>query len=230
LVFFALVAAGAAYFFTTTGSGYLADRLVAAAQTAEERRHPALAENLYRRALSLNDCDVRARSLLADLYEDQSRISAAEALLKKGITIFPSGTDLYLRLAALYIRAGRAEEAAKILDAADNPYVSITLSGKRPDVSGALPGGRYPTGTTFTLETGNGLRYFYEVDGEWNLYTQPVTLDEGSATVRVVAVDEDDVPSPVRTYNYTLVPKAQTAWAETGLIRCPFCGEVFRAH
>lgn len=214
----------------TTGSGYLTDRLVSAAQTAEKRGHPALAESLYRKALSFNDCDVRARSLLADLYESQSRVSAAEALLKKGITVFPSGTELYLRLAALYIRAGRAEEAAKILDAADNPYVSITLSGKRPEVSGALPGGRYPAGTAFTLEGRKGMRYFYEIDGEWSLYTQPVTLEEGSKTVRVVAVDDDDVPSPVRIYNYTLVPKAQTAWAETGLIRCPFCGEVFRAH
>lgn len=229
LVFFLLSAAGAVYFFLTAGSGYLTGPLISAAQKAEASEHPALAERLYRKVLDLNDCDVRARTLLADLYESQGRTSAAEALLKKGIEIFPSGADLYLRLAALYIRTGRADEASAVLDAADNPYVSIALSGKRPDVEAVLPGGHYPVGTVFSLEDRDGIRYFYQTDGEWTEYTEPIALDEGSRTVRVIAVDEDDVPSPIRTYNYTLLPKAQSTLSETGqIVRCPFCGETFR--
>lgn len=228
LIILLIMAAGAGYFFINAGSGYIADKLVSAAEKAEARDNPALAERLYRRALSLNECDVRARTLLAGMYEAQDRDSAAEALLLKGIDVFPSGTELYMRLAALYVRMNRAEQAAQVLDAVNNPYVTISLSQKRPEVAPALPGGRYPLGTVFHLETSDGVRYYYELDGQWKLYTEPVPLNEGSQTVRVVAVSGDDIPSPVRSYHYTVLPKAQTVLSEIGIIRCPFCGETFR--
>lgn len=228
LVCFILLTAGGIYALLTIGSPYVCDWLCVRAARAAAAGSDRRAEALYRRALALEPDDSDARIALARFYADRARFSAGEALLEAGIARFPGGTPLYLALSALYLREGQIDRAVQLLDRAADSYAALALSARRPPVRALPRSGSYTGPIDFTLQTEPGVGYLYQLRGCWEAYTGAVRLTEGSPTVRVVAINADGIPSRIMTWRYTL-RAAVPALSAPDLLRCPFCGETFRA-
>jgi len=214
-----LVAAGWV-FYATAGGPWLADRLSAAAQTA----NPGWSARLYRWTLAINPFDTEARLSLARIYRNYGQEDKAEALLQEGVDHYAIGPALHLALASLFVNDGRLEQACSLLDNVPSDYIAKELSQLRPANAAAPPSGTYAVGLAFPLSGGEGSAWYQLDNGPWTLYGAPLALQEGRHTLRVVTLDDQSIPSPVDEYRYSL-ETLQPAAAFWHMILCPFCGE-----
>lgn len=221
--------AGVVYFYCTIGSDYTADLFLSAAQWSEQRRLERPAELLYRLALRFNQYSSEARFALADLYERQQQLSRAEDTLTNGILQIPSNPQLYLHLAAFYVRNGQIPSAVTLLDNAPAGYVRTSLSGKRPQLRIAPEAGRFSGIIEVTLRSDETSTLYYTTDGSDPTtasprYQQPITLDIGSHQLRVIAVSQDGIPSALETRQYEITEPSRPVFSPGRWVACPCCG------
>ncbi len=213
------VAAGAV-FFATAGTSLLANGLADLAR----RSGPAVAERLYSWSVAVNPYDAVHRLELCRLYLQQQKKDEAESLLREGIDRgYAVGPDLYVELAALYVNSGRLDEACTLLDRPMSDYLARRLWVLRPKNAAAPPAGTYAEGLPFSLTMGEGTPWYRLDGGPWTMYRGPLTLSEGSHTLKVVTLSGPGLPSRIDEYQYR-IEKLKTA---AGLLRwlvCPYCG------
>jgi len=218
VTFLVMIAAGWV-FYATAGGPWLAEQLSRAAQAA----NPGWSARFYRWALAINPYDSDARICLSQLYREYGRDDKAELLLQEGVQQYAIGPVLHLELAALYVNRGQLERACSLLDNVSSDYIAKRLSELRPDNAAAPPSGTYAVGLDFSLSGGDGSPWYQLNSGPWTLYGTPLALQEGRHTLRVVTLNEENVPSSVSEYRYTL-ETLQPTFSAWHMVLCPFCG------
>jgi len=220
--------AGAIYFYCTIGSDYTADLFLAAARWSMQHDLERPAELLYRLALRFNQYSSEARLALADLYEACQQPRRAEDILIDGIRAFPSNPQLYLHLSAFYVRSDRMASAVALLDSAPTGYVSINLSGKRPQLHITPAAGRFSGSIEVTLHSDKATAFYYTTDGSDPTtasmrYLQPITLGVGTHQLRIIAVSHDGIPSAMEVLQYEITAPSRPVFRTVKQASCPPC-------
>ena len=143
----------------------------------------------------------------------------AEQVLREGIALSGQSSACWLELARLYVRQGRLEEAALLLDQPAEGYLGLTIGQRRPQLRLNRIGGTYWAPLRLTLEQERGTVCYYTLDGTVPTLSSPVwtgelALEPGEYTLTAVAV-RGDLPSPILRARYT-VEAAAPAFAPEG--------------
>lgn len=154
--------------------------------------------------------------MLGSAYEANGMAAEAEALYVDLYTrLVPTRPEAYRNVIRMMLAQGRGPEAGALMQLA---YEKTGLSSfkmqrqdylpKPPETS--LTAGRYNEKKTFALSSPQAYDIYYTLDPEAQLpqegllYQGPVRLEEGSVTLRAVAVSGDLVSDPL-TASYTVI-------------------------
>jgi superkiller protein 3 len=114
---------------------------LAVAESAERERYFDHALDAYKKALAADVNSVEARRRLAFLLADLGRLSDAASALRLALEVAPQDVDIRLRLGAVELRRGRAEEAeaayTAVIDGAKAPIAEAFLGRGLARTAGA---------------------------------------------------------------------------------------------
>ncbi len=199
---------GAAWYFLSYRTDLACDFYVSRAEAAAAQGRYDRAVRLYSRAWDLNAEDPSLAIDLANAYKQAGNYTKAEYTLVSAITLLPDCLDLYLELSRIYVEQNKLLDADQMLSRTANEAIQEQLSALRPDPPEIQPeSGSYTEYIDVSLSYADGDAYL-AVDGDYpsletDLYTGPVTLDQGETTV-VAMVVADGLVSEAVTAGYTI--------------------------
>lgn len=169
----------------------------------------------YQQALEIDPKNVEANLGLAEAYDSNQMPSYAEAVYHAMLDRDDTQTQAYVKLAELYMRLDRLEEARELLDIAagkvEDEEVIILHTITRPEPpSVSHEEGAYqerirveliPAEETHTI--------YYTLDGteptaESLVYTEPLILRNGETTIRTIAMNSMGYGSDIATYAFDI--------------------------
>lgn len=169
----------------------------------------------YQQALEIDPKNVEANLGLAEAYDSNQMPGYAEAVYHTMLDRDDTQTQAYVKLAELYMRLDRLEEARELLDIAagkvEDEEVIILRTITRPEPpSVSHEEGAYqerirveliPAEETHTI--------YYTLDGteptaESLVYTEPLILRNGETTIRTIAMNSMGYGSDIATYAFDI--------------------------
>lgn len=208
LLIAALLMTGAWFFLTyrpdLTGSFCLRQ-----AQNAEAAGRARSAIRWYGYAWSLSPDDSRIAIDLANAWSRDGNYTRAEYTLVSAITRDSDNLDLYLELSRTYVAQDKLLDAEQMLSHTANESVREQLSALRPAPPRLSPeAGDYTDLLSVSLSYNSGTACL-ALDGDFpslekDLYSGPVTLEEGVTDVIAVTVSEDGLVSTPVSASYTI--------------------------
>lgn len=167
------------------------------------------------RAIELDGGSLDARVLRAQIYARTDETAKAQKELEEIIEAKNDYTAAYGPLIRIYESEGEPEKIKELLDKCNSDNIREKYSGYicDPPVF-TLPEGEYDEEKELHLYTGNDSDVIYyttdktEPDRLSEQYTDPISLGEGTVTVKAVAINEKGVKSDTvsNTYKITLAP------------------------
>ena len=169
----------------------------------------------YQQALEIDPKNVEANLGLAEAYDANQMPGYAEAIYQAMLDRDDTQSDAYVKLAELYMRLDRLEEARELLDKAvdktENEEITVLYRVTRPEPpSVSHDQGAYeerirveliPSEETHTI--------YYTLDGteptaESLVYTEPLILRNGETTIRTIAMNSMGYSSDIATYVFDI--------------------------
>ena len=163
------------------------------------------------RAVSLDDSDIDAKLLLAQVQVKLDKTDAAIKTLQDIISQEPNNQSAYNQLIKIYMENEQPEEVKSLLDGCDNDEILKKFSAyisKNPVFS--LPEGSYDEPKTLSLYAKDDEdKIYYTTDGtdpttSSTLYTDNITLEEGQTTIKAVTINKNGIPSDIVSNTYTI--------------------------
>ena len=167
------------------------------------------------RAVSLDDSDIDAKLLLAQVQVKLDKTDAAIKTLQDIISQESDNQSAYNQLIKIYIENEQPEEVKSLLDGCDNDEIlkkSSAYISKNPVFS--LPEGSYDEPKTLSLYAKDDEdKIYYTTDGtdpttSSTLYTDNITLEEGQTTITAVTINKNGIPSDIVSNTYTIAYEA----------------------
>ena len=145
---------------------------------------------------------------LARQYMDSDNFTQAEVTLNKAIRD-GGGAQVYIALCKAYVEQDKLLDAVDLLDKITDPAIKQELDGLRPEapVTAQAPG-FYNQYISVTVESTDSTLYV-NAYGEYpsvnkDLYTQPITLQDGENVLYALAVADSGLVSPLSIFGYTV--------------------------
>lgn len=208
LLIAALFVAGA-WFFLSYRTDLTSSFCLQRAQNAENAGRNGAAVRWYNYALSLTPNDSRIAIDLAGAYAKDGNYTKAEYTLVRAISNDPENLDLYLELSKTYVAQDKLLDAEQLLSRTANENIKLQLNELRPAPPQLSPEtGEYTDLLPVSLSYSGGAACL-ALDGDFpslekDLYTEPVTLEEGETTAIAVTVSEDGLVSTPVSAVYTI--------------------------
>ena len=167
------------------------------------------------RAVSLNDSDVDAKLLLAQVQVKLEKTDQAIKTLQNVIRLEPDNQSAYNQLIKIYMENDQPDEVKNLLDSCDNDDILNKFSAyisKNPVFS--LPEGSYDEPKTLSLYSKEDEdQIYYTTDGtdptsSSNLYTDSIALKEGQTIIKAVTVNKKGITSDIVSKTYTIAYEA----------------------
>lgn len=163
------------------------------------------------RAVTLNGEDVDAQLLMAQVLVNLSKEDQAVRTLLKVIEKHPDHVAAYGQLIKLYYNREQTAEIKKLLDQCEDEEIRKKYSGYISQVPVfGLPSGTYTDEKKLQLYAKDeGDEIHYTLDGseptkDSALYTESIPLQEGTTTVKAIAVNRKGIASDVVSQQYTV--------------------------
>lgn len=174
------------------------DHYVAKGKAADTKEEYTEALTYYNRAIKKNDAKAKAKILAANDYMKLTEYDKAEELLLSVIEKDSDNVSAYKSLIVLYLTTGSYDKLdflqaqvtnQKIIDLFNDHLVSAPVF--------SVDGGKYDDDVIIELHAKTG-KIYYTLDGSdptegGILYTEPLTLKEGTTTVQAVCEDGEKV-------------------------------------
>lgn len=170
------------------------------------------------RALELNNQDLDAMLLRSQIEVNLHLEDDAVQTLNKVISLDAANISAYGQLIKIYESSEDYDAIKELLSGCENSEVLTKYSAyisNEPVFS--IPTGTYADTKVLALYTKeDGDEIYYTTDGseptrESTLYTGSITLEEGTTTVKAIAVNEKGIASDVVTREYTIAYEAPDA-------------------
>ncbi len=169
----------------------------------------------YQRALDIEPKNVEANLGLAGVYDAAQMYAYAEAIYESMLEYDDGQTQVYQKLAELYLRQDKREEAKQLLAEAvekveDESLASLYEYTRPAPPLVSMESGAYTERIKVELAPAeDGHTLYYTLDGtepgmESTLYASPIIPRNGRTTLKVMAVNAMGFESQVLTYEYDL--------------------------
>lgn len=167
------------------------------------------------RAVSLDDSSADARLLMAQILVKLEKNAQAEKTLLDLIAQDPDNVTAYGQLIKLYAADEKTDEIKTLLDGCENEDVLDKYSGyiSDPPVF-SLQGTEYSEAQSLQLlSKSEGASIYYTTDGtdptkDSTLYNGPITLEEGSTTVKAIVINGKGISSDITEKTYMITYEA----------------------
>lgn len=201
-----------------------------------------LAKNLYdegdyagagkkaKHAINVDETQVKAYVLAADIYCAQNNYDAAVAVLVNALDANPGMVALYDRIIKCYEAVGDYESAHSLLVYSNDE----AIMAKYPEYFPAAPDfsleeGSYVGPEPVVLSSSEEGTIYYTTDGSEPtksslLYENPIPLEEGVTEISAVFFNDKGIPSKSRTYRYEVmenIPDAPVLLTKGGSYTLP---------
>lgn len=221
LLFLMLAAVLAGFFYWLLAPARRSDLLGLAAGRASEMNLP-FAEDLYERALDLDEKNTEARLAAVEYYHSSGNYTKMEYYLAAGLAAEPTNADYYRLLCGVFVEQGKLFDAVELLNGIPDPVILNKLNDIRPSPPEILP----PTGTyrstpEISISSDEGSVIYYSIDGNFptihSPYTDPIHPDPGTTQVLAVAVNAQGLVSQPSEAQIAYQPEeAAVAFADPG--------------
>lgn len=184
------------------------DILLMQARRLDEQNNHSAAVWFYNLAYQQSDNDDSVAIELAQQYKSIGNYTKAESTLSDAIADGGS-TALYVALCQTYVEQNKLIDAVTMLNNIADPGMKAQLDEMRPASPVATPeSGKYSEYITVSFAQ-NEDRIFVSTDGIYpsivdDSYTSPITLGGGETTVLALAINENNLVSPLVTFTYTI--------------------------
>lgn len=179
---------------------------------------------LAEKALDKKPDHLKTNLLRAKILEAEGDVDSAILVLKPVLSHYPDSVNAYKMMLRLLNKKGKTGEIKKLLSACKNPEILKECSeyiSKEP--SSGLESGTYTTKQKVELFSEGGTIY-YTMDGKKPtekslIYSEPITLLEGTTVLKAISVNGKGIPSSVMTWEYVLVygvPDPPKVYPESG--------------
>lgn len=180
--------------------------------------------SLAEKALDKNPGHLKANLLRAKILEAEGDVASAILVLQPVLTKYPDSVDAYKMMLRLLNNEGKTSEIKKLLAACKTPEILEECSeyiSREP--SSSLESGTYTTEQKVELFSDGGTIY-YTLNGKKPtekslIYSEPITLLEGTTVLKAISVNGKGIPSSVMSWEYILVygiPDPPKVYPESG--------------
>lgn len=162
-------------------------------------------------AINIDETQLKAYVLSADIYCAQNNYDAAVAVLVNALDVNPGSVALYDRIIKCYEAEGDYDSAHSLLVYSNDE----AIMAKYPEYFPAAPDfsleeGAYVSPQPVVLSSAETGTIFYTTDGseptrDSLLYENPIPLEEGVTEISAVFFNEKGIPSKSRTYRYEVM-------------------------
>jgi len=169
----------------------------------------------YQKALDIEPKNVEANLGLASVYDATEMYAYAEAIYSSMLEDNDEQAEVYQKLAELYLRQDKREEAKQLLEEAvgkvdDETIVSLYEYTRPAAPAVSMESGAYTERIKVEIiPAEESHTVYYTLDGsepdmESEVYTSPIIPRNGETTLKVMAVNVMGFESQVVTYNYDI--------------------------
>ena len=203
-IIFAVIIAGGIAVYQTSYTG-IVNKGNKALKSGEFGR----AQELFEKAIQKKPKNPEAYTGLSNLYIEKKDLVKAEDVFRNVIKEQPDNAALYEACFEFYIGTNQNNEIPKLLNSAeDNVQKSLKDYHVNQPEASLSDKEVYEDVQQLTL-TSDSKTLYYTLDGttptlKSTKYKEPIQLEEGETTVKVIAVNEKDVPSLVLELNYVI--------------------------
>lgn len=169
----------------------------------------------YRNALDIDPKNIEAGMGLAEAYESNRMYTYAEATYKDLLKTTKDQSDIYYKLANLYITQGKYEEAGALLDRAVKEMNDEDIKQLYVDAHPSMPTMNYTSGTyqeriKIEISADNPRQtIYYTLDGtipdtEAQVYDRPIVLPNGETDIKAIVVNSLGFQSDILENQYNI--------------------------
>lgn len=167
----------------------------------------------YRQALDLDGGNYEANMGLAEAYDANDMSVYAENVYREMLEKDGAQADVYEKLANLYIRDDRLDEARDLLDEAVGRVQDEDIEELHDEARPEPPASSYDEGAykdrirVELIPSGEGQAIYYTLDGsdpteESPAYDKPIIMRNGKTQVKAMAVNSAGFQSEVVSWDY----------------------------
>ena len=164
--------------------------------------------------ISLDDSDVDAKLLLAQVQVKLEKTDQAIKTLQDAIRLEPDNQSAYNQLIKIYMENDQPDEVKNLLDSCDNDDIlnKFLLISVRIRYS-AFQRAAMTSRKLFLIFQGGRRSDYYTTDGtdptsSSNLYTDSIALKEGQTIIKAVTVNKKGITSDIVSKTYTIAYEA----------------------
>ena len=189
------------------------DGVVAKAYQAMQTGDYHTSEKLFQRAIK-----AEAYTGISKLYIQQKKEDEAEEMFLTAIDSQPENAALYQAAIQFYVDTKQVEQISGMLSGCSDAVLSKVSAYVSDMPEFSLEEGDYTEVQEVTL-TGDGKIYYTLDDSEPTTesieYTEPILLEEGTTTIKTIAVNKKGIPSLTASRTYTIEIPIEDAPAVT---------------
>ena len=185
---------------------------LSAAESAFSNGKYDAAYDAVQKAIDLDDTSADAWLLKADILYAQKEYDKAESVLKKLISLYPENTTAYSTLIRIYETNQKQDKIADLFASCTDLTIRDKFSAYICNAPTADPeSGSYSDYVNVTLTADEDAKIYYTTDGtlpsreNGSLYSEPIALEEGSTTLKAVAINAKNITSDLVTLSYSVL-------------------------
>lgn len=194
------------------------DGVVAKAYQAMQTGDYHTSEKLFQRAIRKDAKKAEAYTGISKLYIQQKKEDEAEEMFLTAIDSQPENAALYQAAIQFYVDTKQVEQISGMLSGCSDAVLSKVSAYVSDMPKFSLEEGDYTEVQEVTL-IGDGKIYYTLDDSEPTTesieYTEPILLEEGTTTIKTIAVNKKGIPSLTASRTYTIEIPIEDAPAVT---------------
>lgn len=194
------------------------DGVVAKAYQAMQTGDYHTSEKLFQRAIRKDAKKAEAYTGISKLYIQQKKEDEAEEMFLTAIDSQPENAALYQAAIQFYVDTKQVEQISGMLSGCSDAVLSKVSAYVSDMPEFSLEEGDYTEVQEVTL-IGDGKIYYTLDDSEPTTesieYTEPILLEEGTTTIKTIAVNKKGIPSLTASRTYTIEIPIEDAPAVT---------------
>lgn len=209
LILGALIVASIVWYLFVYDRDFTRDTLLSQARYQDMYGNSRLSAWFYDAAYDFSGHDQNVAIELSNQYKHSGNYTKAELTLTQAIHNAPTA-ELYTALCKAFVEQDKLMDAVNLLANVSDPDIKAALEAKRPPVpTASAEPGYYSQYMELQLQSQGSKYIFYSTDGTYpsiagHYYDGSIPLDAGQTNLKVIAISDEGLVSPVGELEYTI--------------------------